>query len=253
VSRVVVVVVTGGARGAIVGAFQDRRRGRLPRPDRVQHPRAGCRYLGCDVTDAESVREAFESLRRVDVLVAGIQRVGVIGELSQALAGRDRDASDERVPVRHPRRAEDAVARMGRDRARRLDRRLRRPTRARPYRAAKAGLAALTRVMAVELAPSGIRVNAVAPGFTRTQLVQQALDDGSLQEDWMVERVPMGRLARPGRSPRLSLPRLGRGLLCHRSRPRRRRWLDGAGDRRRTWLAWLLGLLGSVSTSAGRR
>ncbi|CAN5568457.1 hypothetical protein BH20CHL6_BH20CHL6_10170 [soil metagenome] len=65
------------------------------------------------------------------------------------------------------------------------------------YSSAKAGMLALTRVMAVELAELGIRVNAVAPGFTRTGLVEQALRDGSLQEDWMVAQVPMRRLATP--------------------------------------------------------
>ena len=65
------------------------------------------------------------------------------------------------------------------------------------YTASKHAQLAFSRRLAVELAPLGIRVNAVAPGFTRTELVQQALDNGSLQEDWMVARVPMGRLARP--------------------------------------------------------
>src|SRR5579862_4174698 len=64
-----------------------------------------------------------------------------------------------------------------------------------PYSAAKAGIVSLTRSLSTEVATQGIRVNAVAPGFTRTQLIQQALDDGSLQEDWMVQRVPMRRLA----------------------------------------------------------
>jgi NAD(P)-dependent dehydrogenase (short-subunit alcohol dehydrogenase family) len=41
------------------------------------------------------------------------------------------------------------------------------------YSASKAGLLALTRGMAVELAPHGIRVNAVSPGYTRTDMTMQ--------------------------------------------------------------------------------
>jgi NAD(P)-dependent dehydrogenase (short-subunit alcohol dehydrogenase family) len=40
-------------------------------------------------------------------------------------------------------------------------------------------------------------VNAIAPGYTRTKLIEEALRNGSLREDWMMERVPMGRLAKP--------------------------------------------------------
>lgn len=66
-----------------------------------------------------------------------------------------------------------------------------------PYTAAKAGLVGLTRSLAVEAAPHRIRVNAVAPGFTRTAIIEDAVANGSLQEEWMLERVPMRRLAEP--------------------------------------------------------
>lgn len=66
-----------------------------------------------------------------------------------------------------------------------------------PYSAAKAGIMGLTRVYATETAAAGIRVNAVAPGSTRTKLIEQGLRDGSIREDWQVERIPMGRLAEP--------------------------------------------------------
>ncbi|WP_323029869.1 SDR family NAD(P)-dependent oxidoreductase [Castellaniella sp.] len=65
------------------------------------------------------------------------------------------------------------------------------------YAAAKGGITAMTRSMACEWARDGIRVNAVAPGYTRTALVEtleasQALDTRSISA-----RTPMGRLARP--------------------------------------------------------
>ena len=66
-----------------------------------------------------------------------------------------------------------------------------------PYCAAKAGIMGLTRSMSLEVASAGIRVNAVAPGYTRTDFVQQALDEGIQREEWMLERVPLNRLAEP--------------------------------------------------------
>lgn len=61
---------------------------------------------------------------------------------------------------------------------------------------AKAGLEALVRALALELAPARITVNAVAPGFTRKDGARQGAMD---PERWraIVARIPMGRLAEP--------------------------------------------------------
>lgn len=63
------------------------------------------------------------------------------------------------------------------------------------YSAAKAGVNALTAVWAKELGPMGIRVIAVAPGFTETESTKQALSEAVLNET--IKRVPLRRLARP--------------------------------------------------------
>jgi NAD(P)-dependent dehydrogenase (short-subunit alcohol dehydrogenase family) len=63
------------------------------------------------------------------------------------------------------------------------------------YSASKAGLLALTRSLAVELAPLKIRVNAVSPGYTRTEMTMQYF--GPEAEPFLSEgfdRVPMKRL-----------------------------------------------------------
>ena len=65
------------------------------------------------------------------------------------------------------------------------------------YGAAKAGIAAMTRSMACEWAAQGIRVNAVAPGYVRTELVEKLIANGALDTAKIERRTPMGRLAHP--------------------------------------------------------
>jgi NAD(P)-dependent dehydrogenase (short-subunit alcohol dehydrogenase family) len=61
------------------------------------------------------------------------------------------------------------------------------------YNASKAGVVALTRQMAVELAPHGIRVNCVCPGVIDTPMLR-LMDDPEAGERYLRESVPLGRL-----------------------------------------------------------
>ena len=202
-----VAVVTGGARGigdAIARGFVEAG-ARVVVLDKLAPPegREGVRYVEADVSSPDSVAAAFASIDdaegRVDVLVsnAGIQRPGLTGQISfedwsavigthltgmflccsqavpRMIAGGDGGAIVSIASTA------GLVGLPGRG----------------PYCAAKAGIMGYTRALALEGAPVGIRANAVAPGYTRTAFVQQALDDGSQREEWMLERVPLKRLA----------------------------------------------------------
>ena len=63
------------------------------------------------------------------------------------------------------------------------------------YSAAKAGVNALTATWAKELSVMGIRVAAVAPGFTETESTKEALSESVLQET--IKKVPLRRLGKP--------------------------------------------------------
>ena len=193
------VVITGAARGIgakMAEAFRDN-------GDRVisvdiadpKDPLSDISYLTVDITDPAAVASLFASIGPVDVLVnnAGIQRVGLVG----------RQPVDEWLHVIATNLngsyfcAREALKQMPAGGAivfiSSVVASLALPGRA-AYSAAKAGLLGLTRVMGVELAPRRIRVNAICPGFIRTPLVQQGVDDGSVELDWLVERIPFERL-----------------------------------------------------------
>jgi 3-oxoacyl-[acyl-carrier protein] reductase len=68
------------------------------------------------------------------------------------------------------------------------------------YCASKAGLLGLTRALALECAPRGIRVNAVAPGFIQTDMTDEMNDS---QRSEALSRIPLGRFGRPEEVARL--------------------------------------------------
>ncbi len=63
------------------------------------------------------------------------------------------------------------------------------------YATTKAGINGMTRALAVELASSGVLVNAVAPGFTNTELTQQNNSAEAIRQ--IAATIPAGRLAEP--------------------------------------------------------
>ena len=64
------------------------------------------------------------------------------------------------------------------------------------YTVSKAAIAQLTKAMAVEYAPKGVRVNAIAPGVVETAMIRQAgMDPARFQ--LFLDRIPMQRFAKP--------------------------------------------------------
>jgi NAD(P)-dependent dehydrogenase (short-subunit alcohol dehydrogenase family) len=196
------VVVTGGSRGighSILKAFISAGySGVSIDVSEAPAPIKGVRYLSADVTSSASLSKAFKEIPAVDCLVnnAGIQRLGLLGQqdpaewetvLSTNLTGAYR-CMREALPLM---KSGSSIVSISSTAAL-----LGLPGRS-AYCAAKAGMISMSRAIAIELAPRGIRVNAVCPGFTQTPLVEQSIANGSLNQESMLERVPMRRLAIP--------------------------------------------------------
>jgi NAD(P)-dependent dehydrogenase (short-subunit alcohol dehydrogenase family) len=65
------------------------------------------------------------------------------------------------------------------------------------YTASKSAIEGMTRAMAVELSPKGIRVNCIAPGFIATDMSAKALNNDKERKQKVMSRTPMGYLGDP--------------------------------------------------------
>lgn len=161
----------------------------------------GCVGLPVDLADAAATRQAAEQAGPIDLLVnnAGIS-------ILQSFLDTTPEAFDrtQAVNVRAAMIVGQVVARglIGRGAAGAIvnvssqSSSVGLPNHA-AYCASKGALDQLTRVMAIELGPHGIRVNAVNPTVTLTPMGVMAWSDPQRSRP-MLARIPLGRFARPG-------------------------------------------------------
>jgi len=196
------VLITGGSRG--IGAAAVERFSR--RGDRVfflyekEHEKAnavaqktGATAICCDVADGAAVREAYERIGDVDILIcnAGISGVGLMSQTTEEAWDRLFDVNVKGIYhcvngampgfLRKHRGCVITVSSMWGQVGASCEA---------AYSATKGAVIALTKALAKELGPSGIRVNCVAPGVVLTDMCNAVAQDIL---DEMAEEAPVGR------------------------------------------------------------
>lgn len=155
------------------------------------------RVAPCDVNDDAAVAHLFASLERCDVLVnnAGMNRpqpflevdLATLDELLQlnvrSMFVTAQAAARRMASLGHGGAIVHMSSQMGHVGA--ANRTV--------YCTTKHAIEGLTKAMAVELAPRGIRVNAVAPTFIETPMTAPFLADEKFREE-VIRRIPLGRI-----------------------------------------------------------
>jgi len=156
-----------------------------------------------DVTDRDAVRQGVADIEArhggIEILVnnAGIQRRHPVADFP----AQDWDAiiaTNLTAPFVVAQAVIPAMVKRGRGaivNIASLTSELGRPTIV-PYTAAKGGVRQLTRGLATELGPTGVRVNAIAPGYFVTEMNRALLDDKAF-DGWVRGRTPMRRWGDP--------------------------------------------------------
>ncbi|MBR4109511.1 MAG: SDR family oxidoreductase [Oscillospiraceae bacterium] len=196
------VLITGGSRGIGAAAVEQF----AARGDRVfflyekEHEKAqqvaektGATAICCDVADGEAVRAAYEQIGQIDILVcnAGIGGVGLMSQTSEEVWDRLFDVNvkgmyhciNGAMPgfLRKHKGCIITVSSMWGQVGASCEV---------AYSATKGAVIAMTKALAKELGPSGIRVNCVAPGVVLTDMCNGV--DPQILED-MAGETPVGR------------------------------------------------------------
>ena len=156
----------------------------------------GCAIIAIDLEDIEAAAEAVARALPIDLLVnnAGILRMQSLLETSQANFSAVMTVNTF-APLRLAQVVAGDLIRLGRPGAivnvSSIAAAMGVPDHA-AYCASKGGLDALTRVMAVELGPQGIRANTVNPVVTLTPMGREAWSEPA-KSARMLSRIPMGR------------------------------------------------------------
>ena len=184
-----VVVVTGGTRGigrAVVERFAS---------DQV----IALGSADCDVTDEAAVAATFERIGPVDVLVnnAGVCFHRPALEVPEHEWREVFDVNVDgvwrcarAVGAQMVERGTGSIVNVGSMSATIVNRPQMQPA----YNASKAAVHHLTRSLAAEWAPHGVRVNALAPGYVKTEM--SPVDEPRFRRHW-IEDAPMQRAANP--------------------------------------------------------
>lgn len=207
-----VAIVTGASSGLGVAVAQRlasagatvvamaRRREQL---ESLAHRHPGIRAQVCDITRAEEVAHAIDRVHvdfgRIDVLVnnAGIssqkpaEETNVdefrrVLELNLVSQFHITSAVGARMLEQQSGSIVNVASIFGLVAAA--------PTKQVAYAASKGGLISMTRHLAVEWADRGVRVNAIAPGFFRSELTEAIFDD-ERAGGWVARNTPLGRPA----------------------------------------------------------
>ena len=186
----------GGARIAVVARNEERARAAAS-----ELPGEGHAGYACDVADAEGVAATLsaveESLGPVGILVnnAGITRDNILlrmkdEEFDEVIAINLKGAFNFTRAVTRGmmKRREGAILNITS-----VVGLIGNPGQAN-YAASKAGLVGLTKSVAKELAARGVRCNALAPGFIRTDMTDELTE---AQVEALLERIPLGALGDP--------------------------------------------------------
>lgn len=205
-----VCVVTGGSTGigrAIAADFVDRGAevviaNRTAETGERTADELGCTFFECDVADYSRVERLVEStveeFGRLDTVVnnAGIGHRATVEDmtLEEWQAVIDVNLSGvmhgTRAALPHLKRTEGSIVNVASILG------LVGGPATTAYSAAKGGVVNFTRTVALDYAEEGVRANCVCPGFVRTPMTADELEDESFYE-FVREQTPMGRVADP--------------------------------------------------------